>query len=513
MKGAERYHQHLVFRDANDYLRFRQVLLDAGYSDAAILRTIGSIGGSPIQGDDIPLLLHRTRGDTPLETLVRLFLIEVPVSLEAARAAARPMAIETWEEAGLIRIGKDFVIGSVKLLPFQNLFIAFDSPQRLLRSDARDYVMGIGRSSLTLANLTIRRKSRSTLDLGTGCGIQAFLAAEHSDTVFGTDANPRAIEFARFNALLNGMKKVILLGGDLFEPVEGKQFDLILSSPPFVVSPHKSYFYRDGGDGSEGICERLVRRVPTHLREGGYAQILANWPEKAGKEWSGEVRRWVEGVGCDTWVLRSESRDAATYASTWIRHTERGSPAVLARRFRQWMEYYERLGIDALGAGIVNMRRSKGKRTFWFATQEAPSKMLGPCGEAIAEGFQVRDLLEERSTDEELLILAPVVAPGVRLETRHTKAQEGWTGPEVWVRMTDGLAYEGRVDSCLADLLMQLDGRRSLGSLLDGMAEKLGVSRETASGPFCLIVRQLLQQGFLLSQSLPQKQAGAATPQ
>ncbi|NLI83041.1 MAG: hypothetical protein GX443_15340, partial [Deltaproteobacteria bacterium] len=75
MKGAERYHQHLVFRDANDYLRFRQVLLDAGYSDAAILRTIGSIGGSPIQGDDIPLLLHRTRGDTPLETLVRLFLI------------------------------------------------------------------------------------------------------------------------------------------------------------------------------------------------------------------------------------------------------------------------------------------------------------------------------------------------------------------------------------------------------------------------------------------------------
>ncbi len=37
------------------------------------------------------------------------------------------------------------------------------------------------------------------------------------------------------------------------------------------------------------------------------------------------------------WVMRSESLDAATYASTWIRHTEKDDPEEFARRFEKWM--------------------------------------------------------------------------------------------------------------------------------------------------------------------------------
>src|SRR6266566_2487049 len=90
-----------------------------------------------------------------------------------------------------------------------------------------NHVLGIGGATQTLAQLTVRRPARRMLDLGTGCGIQAFLAAEHSDQVAGVDLNPRAINLSNFNAQLNNLTaKVRFLEGSLFEPVAGEAFDL-----------------------------------------------------------------------------------------------------------------------------------------------------------------------------------------------------------------------------------------------------------------------------------------------
>ena len=73
--------------------------------------------------------------------------------------------------------------------------------------------------------------------IGPGCGIQALLAAKHSERVVATDVNPRALAFAAFNAALNGIDKIEFRLGDGFAPVEGESFDLIVSNPPYVISP------------------------------------------------------------------------------------------------------------------------------------------------------------------------------------------------------------------------------------------------------------------------------------
>lgn len=56
-----------------------------------------------------------------------------------------------------------------------------------------------------LAALTVRRSIGTALDLGTGGGVQALLAARHSRRVVAVDVNPRALRYTAFNARLNGL--------------------------------------------------------------------------------------------------------------------------------------------------------------------------------------------------------------------------------------------------------------------------------------------------------------------
>ena len=107
-------------------------------------------------------------------------------------------------------------------------------PQRV----GADHVLGISPASTSLAQLTLRDPVASSLDLGTGCGVQALHLATHSDTVVATDVNQRALGIARFNAALNEVAdRVEVRDGSFFEPVRGERYDLIATNPPFVISP------------------------------------------------------------------------------------------------------------------------------------------------------------------------------------------------------------------------------------------------------------------------------------
>jgi len=134
-----------------------------------------------------------------------------------------------------------------------------------------------------------------------------------------------------------------------------------------------------GGLDADEICRRILGEAPRHLNEGGFCQVLANWAERDPEDWQNQLLPWFEGNGCDVWVMRSESRDAATYASTWISHTERDEPDEGARRFNVWTDYYRELGIQAVSAGIITLRRSAAASP-WYRAEDAPDKMIGPCG-------------------------------------------------------------------------------------------------------------------------------------
>jgi len=493
---AERPKSTIGFKKDEDLPRLREVLEAAGYTDSGIREVLRVKDFPSIRDRDMPLLLLCTNGGTPLEALIRLFLLEVPIEERAIRKVIHPMDLDSWVDGGLARVKGGMVAAEIKLLPFQNLLVAFDLDRRLFMERASDYVMGIGGSSISLANLTVRRPARLTLDLGTGCGIQALLAARHSDRVIAVDRNPRAVQIASFNAKLNELSNIKCLEGDLFEPVKGQTFDLIISNPPFVMSPEIRYIYRDSGMEADQICQKIVREAPGFLREGGFCQILCNWAEYSGQDWKERLSGWFGGTECDVWVMRSETRNVAAYASTWIKHTERQEPEEYAQHFVEWMSYYERQEIESVGGGSIAMRRSKDRRN-WFKAEDVPEKMIGPCGDHIVRGFELRDFLDTVGEDSLLLQARLNVSPDVRLERRCMPSPEGWADEAAHLCLAQGLRFSGDVDPYIANLILQCDGQHPLGELLDDMASSLGVDPVSIAGTFCNIIRSLIERGFL----------------
>ena len=486
----------LVWDDPADFARLRGVLTDADFTDRGVLEAVGPLASNSSSERDVQLLLRATRQARPLDTLVRLFLMDVPVDVDETRRAVAPMKLDEWVEAGLLEIEGSSVRASIRLLPCQGLWVVFDKPSRIESPDAADYVMGIGASSLTLANFTVRRPFRAALDLGTGCGYQAFLAAGHSARVVAVDRNPRAVEITRFNALLNDLANVQSVQGDLFEPVQGQAFDLVVSNPPFVISPETKFIYRDSGTSSDQITQTIIRQVPPLLSEGGYCQILCNWAHLAGQDWKTRLAAWFEGTGCDAWVMRSDTLDAGPYAVKWIRHTERDDPDQFAQRFDRWMEHYDRQGIEAVSGGLITLRKRSGAAN-WYRADEAPEKMVGPLGEAIVGRFEACDFLEAFGQDELLVDQRLQVAPEVRLHQQFQPSENGWAATHGQVQLEAGLAYSGKLDPYMMRLIGQCDGRRPLGGLIDDLAKSAGQDPSSIV-PTCLkVIRRLIEQGFL----------------
>ncbi|ASR36129.1 methylase [Prauserella marina] len=71
------------------------------------------------------------------------------------------------------------------------------------------------------------------LDMGTGCGVNAILAARAGADVVAVDTNPFAVRAAVANAERNGVgDRVEVRSGDVYSTVEGS-FDLMIFDPPF----------------------------------------------------------------------------------------------------------------------------------------------------------------------------------------------------------------------------------------------------------------------------------------
>ena len=271
----------------------------------------------------------------------------------------------------------------------EGLILARDRPDPVTFAVQPDHVLGVSPPALLLARLTVRRAAGRVLDLGCGGGVQALLAARHAESVVGVDLNPRALAFARFNARLNGVRNVEWREGDLFAPVAGERFDLVVSNPPYVVSPESWLLFRDGGGAGDGICARIVAGLGSHLAEGGFATVLANWALREGEHWSDPPRRWVEGTGCDAWILRSETQDALTYAAVWTRGPE---AAGYADALERWTAHYEALGIRSLVMGALVLRRRTAGPS-WVRADELPAPPDRDSSAALLRVFAGEDRL------------------------------------------------------------------------------------------------------------------------
>jgi hypothetical protein len=220
----------------------RADLAAAAYTVEGIEDLLGPLASRALRREQtLPAQRVTARSDSPLAALVRLFALGDPVDVREVERALPTLGVPGAVALRLARTEGDALVASCDLRPYADethgWWVASDlSEMATGRPLDVDHVLGVGGASTTLAQWTPRSRVERALDVGTGCGVQALHLSTHAADVTVTDVSDRALAFTRFNAALNGADWTIL-AGSMLEPVAGQRFQLVVSNPPFVITP------------------------------------------------------------------------------------------------------------------------------------------------------------------------------------------------------------------------------------------------------------------------------------
>lgn len=393
-------------------------------------------------------------------------------------SAVAPLDPEALAAEGLVDVSDGRVRPLAQISPWLGLLVAHD-PDRV-EAPGADHVPGANTSGETLARATVRLPVASALDLGTGSGIHALLAAGHAERVVAVDVNPRAVRLAALNARLNGIGNVETREGSWLEPVAGERFDLVVCNPPYVLSPDRDYLFRDGG---EGLAERLVRALPGHLSDGGFGHVLCNWATGAGESPWAPIEEWTRDSGCDALAVSFGSEGVLSYAARWADPGGTAGDDEYAARVERWLEHFRAAGVERIWLGVIVLRRRPG--TTWFRGIGAPEPTEGRASDHLLRLFAAQDWLA--SSPGPILRQRLRLVSGHRLVSETSFGPKGYNPPRIGLSPGEGLGVRASVDTNVLRALMQLDGTRSLDEIVE----------EPLATPVAATAIHLLELGLL----------------
>ena len=301
-----------------------------------------------------------------------------------------------------------------------------------------DHVMPVGGATRTLAALAAYGADERVLDVGTGCGYHAILAALCGARVTATDVSARALGYARFNAALAGAE-IDFRRGSLLEPVRGprsdpadaldsldslsaarERYDVVVSNPPFVITPEAARAdgvrtYRDGGRKGDSLLAELVGELGDVLAPGGRAWMLGNWEIKASDaardrpfgsasdllcdaapdrpfdavpDWARGPAAWIPD-DLDAWVIQREVLAPPDYAEMWLRDggqtpRDRG----YEKAYAAWLDDFARRGVVGVGMGYISVRAPEGESGDWDAGDSNAGNWDAACSNAAGSNAE-----------------------------------------------------------------------------------------------------------------------------
>jgi methylase of polypeptide subunit release factors len=460
------------------------------YGEESVEELLGEDGVSA-GPEDVAVFSRRLPG-TPLGVALRLLLLQLPVDEAEGVVALGGEAVDALLALGLVVVNDGRLRPRSRIMPVEGLLISFDGFST--RDDPHGYVSTFSPTTAWLAALTPRRRARSAVDIGTGNGAHALLAARHSDRVVATDLNPRALAYTEINAALNGLDNIETRLGSLFEPVAGETFDLVTCNAPFVVSPESRWQYRDSGMPADQMSELVVRQAAAALSEDGYASVLVSWVAETKDEPDERVLAWVEGSGCDAWVLGMSSADPLDHAFSWNNHLVDDQEA-LGAAIDDWCDYFRSIGVGWITEGAVLLHRRDG-RDHAIRVDPIEEDDLEDAGPQIERAFAGQSYLATVPSDEALLDARLALVEDVRID----RSFDPDGGEAATVLLHEGTMPELEVNPETADVIGLLDGSVTLGRAIERTSKQLELTRRSASELRREAVdaaRELIELGFV----------------
>ena len=317
--------------------------------------TITDLIGEDVAEREEVVVAERRLSESPLESLIRLLYLELPVPERKVDSGVADALVTL----GLVSLKDGELVPHARVVPVDDTLLASDGFTRDAE-DPPDYVATYTPTARTCDLLTPRPRVRRALDVGTGSGIHALLAARHAKHVVAIDVNDRALAYTALNAGLNGLENIECRNGSFFAPVEGETFQLITCNAPFVVSPEQRWAYRDSGFRGDDVTAHVVREAASHLTKGGYATLLGSWlivdedrPEERPAE-------WVKKTGCDAWILTSIESDPLEHAASW-NSSFFADAGTYTEALERWTRYIGELGALGVGEGAILLHKREGR--------------------------------------------------------------------------------------------------------------------------------------------------------
>ncbi|MET3921954.1 methyltransferase [Arthrobacter sp. UYEF20] len=508
------------------------------YTVDGVADLLGEAAHSALSRDQlIPALIvtdraaHGEPTTAALAAVVRLWLLAEPQRAETLDAALPGTRTEGLLELGLVEPSAEGLVQArADLRPYgwdgaagtdtddgggAELWVASDLAAHQSAGVLRhDHVLGIGQASTTLVQVTARRHVARALDLGTGCGIQTFHLLHHAEHVTATDISERALAFTRFNLLLNAEElhvdpadlesRVSLRLGSLLEPVAGEEFELVVSNPPFVITPRSTgeaaadqFTYRDGGLPGDGIVASLVRALPSVLAPGGTAQLLGNWEIPAGSSWAGRPQSWAS-PDADVWFIQRERVGPEQYAETWLQDASEARDRRLYQdSYAAYLDDFASRSVQAIGFGMIWLRRpAEGSKPVISRFEEITYPIEQPVGPHLGAAVERADWLAAHELADAHLLVAEDVT-----EERHQRPGAEHPGV-ILLRQGAGLRRTNLLSTELAGLVSACDGDLSVGQIVGALEALLGgddgFDAETFRSGLLSDVGNLVRDGFLL---------------
>lgn len=364
-----------------------------------------------------------------------------------------------------------------------------------------EHVMGVGGATRSLIDAFPTTPVDRALEIGTGCGVVSLVLSEFASEVHATDISERALLLARANAALNLRTNIQFSVGDLFAPVVGQSFDLIVSNPPFVIAPdgssEKQYTYRSSPTPGDGLLRRFVQEVPAHLAPDGTCVCLANWEFG----WGGTdgVDLLADRLGPEhdvfAWFIERARQTPVEYASLWLRDGGlRESDPEFGIQLHRWVTDFQARRVSQIIFGYLKIVRSEQPTSLRY---EAVHGQLG-IEERFGDAWQTatrHGMAVSKFSNEQVLSQA---------FTRHSSVEEIRTlipGTEdltsiAYVRRT-GIERYTSVDTVEAALLGASDGDLTIGQIATALGDLLSLDMAEHLPEILKLVRENVWKGFL----------------
>jgi methylase of polypeptide subunit release factors len=509
---------------------------EAGFTVEGVAAALGADAGAALDRGEPEPAARAVGEDSPLATLVRLFLLGEARPAAEVAAALAPVGLDEAVDAGLLARRDGAVVTALDLRPHadehgswwvvSDLELRPDEPDDAPAGHtdrSREHVLGTGAASLSLARATVRRPVATLLDLGAGCGVQTLHASGHAAALTATDVSARALTLARATFALSGIGAEVL-EGPWWEPVAGRRFDQVVCNPPFVPGPPEiEHVYRDAGLGGDGASALLMSTLPGHLARDGVGQLLASWlvtrpdveaARAAGDPhdgWDARPRRWLaaaaeaaEPGGLDAWVVQRDVADPALHVGTWLRDAgvDPASPAGRARSAR-WLDFFAEHDVVAIGFGFVTLRRTAPGLAGTVVCEDmrqAHGDPLGPEVEAWLDRvawLRGHDLLDEALVVPATTALERGYTPAGPEDVAQDGVDGGWRRIGGTLVRLDGPQWRHDLDELGEALLAGCRGHLPLRDLCELLALAHGRDPEELTAAALPVVRELFLHGMV----------------